>query len=151
MLKDIWASYQRAAGHYHCIVWTDIRKICTPYIRLTGDISDRLEILCLTHKNQYAFHILFSQTLLIMCLTHISNCQTHKIYCGMIIMPWTMLLLMVLIVWVYAPSLAGSQINRVNIRRTYYEFGNLRAYILLLLWNNQLHVWHQDWLCITHQ
>ena len=39
--------------------------------------------------------------LLINCFTHIPPCQTHQTYCAMLINTWTMLLLLVLIVWSY--------------------------------------------------
>ena len=71
-------------------------------VKYVNLITDKLpEILCDNLKNKCASLILISRRLIIKRLTHKPPCQTHKPHCGMLIIIWTMLLLLVLIVQIY--------------------------------------------------
>ena len=73
-----------------------------PNVKYVTLRSEKLpEILCDIFKNECASLILFSCRLWIKCLTHIPTCQTHKTYCAMLIIMWTMLLLLILIALIY--------------------------------------------------
>ena len=96
---DYYSTYTAGSS---VLVYTTYIWYGVPNLKYVTLRSNKLpEILSDIFKNECASLILFSCRLWIKCLTHIPTCQTHKTYCAMLIIMWTMLLLRILIGLIY--------------------------------------------------